>query len=180
MAIYELDGKKPDLAGGDVSNENCWIAPDAQVMGNVTFDTGTSVWFGAVLRGDNEQISVGKNSNIQELAVLHTDMGFPLTIGADCTIGHKAILHGCKIGGGTLIGKGAPIMNGAVLGAGCLIGAGALVPEGKQIPAGSMVLGAPGKVVRELDEGQQAALKMAAAGYVANSIRFRKGLKRID
>ncbi|MEM1316695.1 MAG: gamma carbonic anhydrase family protein [Pseudomonadota bacterium] len=180
MAIYELDGKVPDLAGSTTSNDKCWVAPDAQVMGNVLFEEGTSVWFGAVLRGDNERIAVGKNSNIQEMSVLHTDMGFPLTVGSDCTIGHKAILHGCTIGNGSLIGMGATIMNGAVIGDGCLIGAGALVPEGKQISAGSMVLGAPGKVVKELDENQRAALKMAAAGYVTNAARFRKGLKRID
>ncbi|EFL90465.1 gamma carbonic anhydrase family protein [Ahrensia sp. R2A130] len=180
MAIYELDGKRPDLAGSDTANDRCWIAPDAQVMGDVVLEEDASVWFGAVLRGDNERLHIGKNSNIQELCMLHTDMGFPLTVGADCTIGHKAILHGCTIGEGCLVGMGATIMNGAVIGEGCLIGAGALVPEGKEIPAGSMVIGAPGKVVRELNDGQKAALKMAAASYVANSARFRKGLKRLD
>lgn len=169
--IWELDGHAPRLAG------DAWVAQDANVIGKVVLGPAASVWFGATLRGDNEEISVGAGSNIQENCVLHTDMGFPLTIGADCTIGHSAILHGCTIGEGSLVGMGATILNGAVIGRGCLIGAGALITEGKHIPDGSLVMGAPGKVVRSLDAAAQERLRDSARGYVANARRFRAGLR---
>jgi carbonic anhydrase/acetyltransferase-like protein (isoleucine patch superfamily) len=168
--IWSLDGIAPTI------DPDSWIAPDAQLMGRVVIAPRASVWFGAVLRGDNEEISVGPGSNIQEHCVLHTDMGFPLSVGADCTIGHRAILHGCTIGEGSLIGMGATVMNGARIGRGCLIGAGALVPEGREVPDGALVMGAPGKVVRMLDEAAQERLRRSAAGYVANMRRFRAGL----
>lgn len=169
--IYELDGIAPLL------EEGAWAAPDANVIGKVTLEAEASVWFGATLRGDNERITVGRGSNVQEACVLHTDMGYPLEIGPDCTIGHKAMLHGCVIGAGTLIGMGATVLNGARIGRGCLIGAGALITEGKEIPDGMLVMGAPGKVVRELPEAQREALLMSAAHYRANAARFRAGLR---
>ncbi|MBY0136984.1 gamma carbonic anhydrase family protein [Paracoccus yeei] len=168
--IWELDGIAPLIAG------DAWVAPDAQVMGRVVLEAGASVWFGAVLRGDNEEIRVGCGSNVQDLTVCHTDMGHPLTIGADCTIGHRAILHGCTIEDGVLIGMGATVMNGARIGAGSLVGAGALVPEGKVIPPGSLVMGAPGRIVRELDAEARARLLKSAEGYRRNAVRFRQGL----
>ncbi|MBD9528285.1 gamma carbonic anhydrase family protein [Paracoccus sp. PAR01] len=168
--IWDLDGFSPQLA------DDAWVAPDAQLIGKVVLEEGASVWFGAVLRGDNEEIRVGRNSNVQELTVCHTDIGHPLTIGADCTIGHRAILHGCTIGDGVLIGMGAIILNGAKIGAGSLIGAGALVTEGKEIPPGSLVMGSPGKVVRELDDEARARLLKSAGGYRANAARFRAGM----
>ena len=169
--IYELDGIAPEI------HPEAWVAPGAHVMGRVVLGAGTSVWFGAALRGDNEPITVGQDTNIQENCVLHTDMGYPLLIGAFCTIGHKAMLHGCTIGDGTLIGMGATILNGAKIGKGCLIGACALVTEGKEIPDGSLVMGAPGKVVRMLDANARDRLLLSAAGYRANARRFAKGLR---
>ena len=170
--IYALDGVAPTLPeGGDF-----WIAPDANVIGKCILEAATSIWFGATLRGDNEPITVGEGSNIQENSVLHTDIGFPLTIGKGCTIGHKAMLHGCTIGDNSLIGMGATVLNGAVIGKNCLIGAGALITEGKTIPDGSLVMGAPGKVVRELDEAAIKGLEMSALGYQLNMRRFRDGL----
>ncbi|GGH47659.1 gamma carbonic anhydrase family protein [Frigidibacter albus] len=171
--IYALDGIAPEIAA------DAWVAPGAHLIGKVVLEAGASVWFGAVLRGDNEEIRVGAGSNLQENVVCHTDMGFPLVIGANCTIGHKAILHGCTIGEGSLIGMGATVLNGAKIGRSCLIGAGALVTEGKEIPDGSLVMGSPGKVVRMLDEAGQAALLRSAAGYRANAARFRAGLKEV-
>ena len=147
MTIYVLDGLSPELP----EEGRYWVAPDAAVIGRVRLGRNASVWFGAVLRGDNELIVVGENSNVQDHCVLHTDMGAPLTIGANCTIGHRAILHGCTVGDNSLIGMGATILNHAVIGRNCLIGANTLVTEGKQIPDGSLVLGSPGKVVRRLD-----------------------------
>ena len=173
MTLYSLDDVAPFLAeSGDV-----WVAPDANVIGNVVLRSSSSVWFGATLRGDNEVIDVGAGSNIQENCVLHTDMGYPMTIGENCTIGHKAMLHGCTIGDGTLIGMGATVLNGAKIGRGCLIGAGALITEGKEIPDGSMVVGAPGKVIRSLDEAAQERLLTSAHMYQANAFRFKNGLK---
>ncbi|SFI21815.1 gamma carbonic anhydrase family protein [Jannaschia pohangensis] len=169
--IYALDGITPDIA------DDAWVAPDANIIGAITLLAGSNVWFGATLRGDNERITLGRGSNIQEACVLHTDLGFPLTIGADCTIGHKAMLHGCTIGDGSLIGMGATVLNGARIGRGCLIGAGALITEGKVIPDGSLVMGAPGKVVRELDDAAQKALVQSAVHYCANAARFRDGLR---
>lgn len=172
MPTYALDGITPDLpASGDV-----WIAPGAHVIGAVTLGEAASVWFGATLRGDNERISVGDGSNIQENSVLHTDMGFPLTIGPDCTVGHKAILHGCTIGAGSLVGMGATVLNGARIGRNCLVGAGALVTEGKEIPDGVLVVGAPAKVVRDLTADQVAGLAASAERYRAAMRRFRNGL----
>lgn len=169
--IYTLDGVAPEI-GRDV-----WIAPDANIIGKVVLEDEAGIWFGATLRGDNEVIHVGRGTNIQENTVCHTDMGYPLVIGPDCTIGHKAMLHGCTIGAGTLIGMGATILNGAKIGAGCLIGAGALVTEGKEIPDGALVMGAPGKVVRMLDEAARARLLASAAGYRENARRFITGLR---
>lgn len=169
--IYTLDGIAPEI------DPAAWVAPDANIIGAVTLCADTSVWFGATLRGDNERITLGQGSNVQENCVLHTDMGFPLVIGANCTIGHKAMLHGCTIGDGTLIGMGATILNGAKIGRGCLIGAGALVTEAKEIPDFSLVMGAPGKVVRQLDEAAQARLIASALGYQKNARRFRTGLR---
>lgn len=168
--IYALDGIAPEVEG------DAWVAPTAVLIGRVVLEVEASVWFGAVLRGDNEEIRVGAGSNVQENCVLHTDMGYPLVIGADCTIGHKAMLHGCVIGDGSLIGMGATVLNGARIGKGCLIGAGALITEGKVIPDGSLVMGAPGRVVRNLDDAGRARLLASAAGYRANMRRFRAGL----
>lgn len=169
--IYTLDGIGPEIGRG------VWIAPDANIIGKVVLEDEAGIWFGATLRGDNEVIHVGRGTNVQENTVCHTDMGYPLVIGPDCTIGHKAMLHGCTIGAGTLIGMGATILNGARIGAGCLIGAGALVTEGKEIPDGSLVMGAPGKVVRMLDDAARARLLASAAGYRENARRFITGLK---
>lgn len=171
--IYELDGISPDIA------EDTWVAPDANVIGNVVLEAGASVWFGCTLRGDNEEIRVGAGSNVQENVVCHTDPGCPLLIGSDCTIGHKAMLHGCEIGAGSLIGMGATVLNGAKIGAGCLIGAGALIPEGKVIPDGSLVMGMPGKVVRELDAAARAGLLASADHYRQNMRRFRAGMRAL-
>ena len=171
--IYSLDGITPDIAA------SAWIAPDANLIGRIVIEGEASVWFGATLRGDNEEIRVGQGSNVQENCVLHTDMGFPLVIGPDCTIGHKAMLHGCVIGEGSLIGMGATVLNGARIGRGCLIGAGALITEGKEIPDGSLVMGAPGRVVRQLDEAARTRLLASAAGYRANARRFREGLREV-
>ncbi|WP_102866791.1 gamma carbonic anhydrase family protein [Pseudovibrio exalbescens] len=176
MTVYALDGVKPTLP----SSNEFWIAPSAEVIGHVRLDEEASVWFGAVLRGDNELISVGARSNIQDGAVLHTDPGCPLTIGTGCTIGHKAILHGCTIGDNALIGMGATVLNGAQIGKNCIIGANALVPEGKVIPDGSLVVGMPGKVVRELSAAQQERLQLSADVYVANWRRFKAGLSIIE
>jgi carbonic anhydrase/acetyltransferase-like protein (isoleucine patch superfamily) len=168
--IYALDGVTPQI------DTDTWIAPGAHVIGRVVLEAGASVWFGAALRGDNEEIRVGAGSNVQENCVFHTDMGYPMRIGANCTIGHKAMLHGCTIGDGSLVGMGATILNGAVIGKGCLIGAGALIPEGKVIPDGSLVMGMPGKVVRELDAAAQAKILSSAAHYRDRMRRFRAGL----
>ncbi|MCT8328777.1 gamma carbonic anhydrase family protein [Albidovulum sediminis] len=171
--IYTLDGIGPEIGRG------VWIAPDANIIGKVVLEDEAGIWFGATLRGDNEVIHVGRGTNLQENVVCHTDMGYPLVIGPDCTIGHKAMLHGCTIGAGTLIGMGATILNGARIGAGCLIGAGALVTEGKDIPDGSLVMGAPGKVVRVLDAAARARLLASAEGYRENARRFIAGLKAV-
>lgn len=173
MTLYALDGIAPELpADGDV-----WVAPDANVIGKVVLQSGASVWFGATLRGDNEQITIGAGSNVQENAVLHTDMGYPLTVGQGCTIGHKAMLHGCTIGDNSLIGMGATVLNGAQIGQNCLIGAGALITEGKVIPDNSLVMGAPGKVVRVLDAAAIEGLRRSALGYQANMRRFAGSLR---
>ncbi len=164
---------------GDVSpqvDDTAWIAPGCHVIGNVVLGAESSIWFGTTIRGDNEPIIVGTGSNVQENCVLHTDPGCPLTIGAGCTIGHKAMLHGCTIGDNSLIGMGATVLNGAVIGKNCLIGAGALVTENKVIPDGSLVLGVPAKVIRDLDDGAIAKLRASAAHYAQNAARFRRDL----
>jgi len=173
MPALALDGLAPKLPG----EGRYWIAPNATLIGDVELKADASVWFGAVLRGDNEPIVVGLRSNVQDLSVIHTDIGFPATIGADCTIGHRAILHGCTIGDNSLVGMGAIVLNGAAIGRNCLVGAGALIPEGKQIPDNSLVIGAPGRVVRELHAAAIDALGAAASHYVQNWKRFAAGLR---
>ena len=171
--IYSLGDKTPQI------DQDAWIAPGCHVIGAVTLGPASSVWFGSTLRGDNEMITLGAGSNVQENCVLHTDMGSPLTIGTGCTIGHKAMLHGCMIGDSSLIGMGATVLNGAVIGKNCLIGAGALITEGKIIPDGSLVMGAPGKVVRTLDAAAIAGLRASAQTYRENAARFRRDLKPV-
>ncbi len=171
--VYELDGVSPDI------DRRAWIAPGCHLIGKVTVMDLASVWFGTTIRGDNERITIGAGSNVQENCVLHTDMGFPLVIGTNCTIGHKAMLHGCTIGNNTLIGMGATVLNGAVIGDNCLIGAGALITEGKVIPAGSLVMGI-GKIVRELDAAAVQSLTTSALHYQENAARFRAGMKEIS
>ncbi len=173
MAVYNLGDCAPDLPKDD----EYWIAPNAAVIGNVILKKNASVWFSVTIRGDNDPITVGENSNVQDGSVLHSDHGVPLTIGDNVTVGHMVILHGCTIGDNSLIGIGAVVLNGAVIGKNCLIGAGALVTEGKVIPDGSMVVGQPGKIVRELTEGQIAALEMSAQHYVQNWRRFATDLR---
>ncbi|MGJ8564793.1 MAG: gamma carbonic anhydrase family protein [Alphaproteobacteria bacterium] len=172
MTIYALDGVSPKLA------DDAWVAPTADVMGNVELETQSSIWFGAVLRGDNDLIKIGASSNIQDNSVLHTDPGQPLVIGQGVTVGHKVMLHGCTIGDNCLIGIGSTILNGAVIGNNCIIGAHALITEGKIIPDNSMVIGAPGKVVKTLSDAQIGMLKMNAQVYVHNAARFSKGLEK--
>ena len=176
MTLYALDGIEPQLPDDGA----CWVAPDAVLIGKVRLERNASVWFGAVLRGDNEWITVGEGSNVQDGAVLHTDPGLPLTVGRNCTIGHRAILHGCTIGDNSLVGMGATILNGARIGSNCLIGANALVTEGKVIPDNSLVMGTPAKVVRVLDADAVAHLSNAAANYVRNWQRYAKGLKQVQ
>jgi len=174
--IYKVNENKPQFP----EDGDFWVAPDANVIGKIRLNTGASVWFGATLRGDNEWIDIGAGSNVQENSVLHTDIGFPLTIGRNCTIGHKAILHGCTIGDQSLIGILAIVLNGAQIGRNCLIGAGALITEGKIIPENSLVVGAPGKVVRSLTEAEIEGLLASATGYQTNMRRFAKGLEVIS
>lgn len=173
MAIYELDQVAPRVA------QSAWVADSAQVMGNVELAQDSSIWFGAILRGDTETIRIGRGSNIQDGSVLHADMGKPLTVGENVTVGHKVMLHGCTIGDNSLIGIGAVVLNGAKIGKGCLVGAGALVTEGKEFPDGSMIIGSPAKVVRALSAEQQEGLKLGALQYVENARRFQRGLKKI-
>ena len=170
--IYELDGVRPEVA------ETAWIAPTAVLIGDVHVEDGASVWFGAVIRGDNEPIVIGRGSNVQENSVLHTDRGYPLSVGADCTIGHKAMLHGCTIEDGALVGMGATVLNGATVGAGSLVGATALITEGKTVPARHLVLGSPAKAIRELDAAAVEGLLASAAHYRENAERFRRGLRQ--
>lgn len=172
MPLYALEGIAPTVPPAG----SWWMAPDATVIGKVTLQEGVGIWFGAVLRGDNERIALGRDTNIQEHSMLHTDPGFPLTIGDGCTIGHRAILHGCTIGDNSLVGMGATILNGARIGTNCLIGANALVTENKVIPDNSLVMGAPAKVVRDLDEAAIARLKVSAANYVRNWKRYAERL----
>jgi carbonic anhydrase/acetyltransferase-like protein (isoleucine patch superfamily) len=173
MALYALDGVAPRVA------EGAWVADSAQVMGNVELGENASVWFGSVLRGDTEVIRIGRGSNIQDGSVLHADIGKPLTVGDNVTVGHKVMLHGCTIGDGSLIGIGAIVLNGAKIGRGCIVGAGALVTEGKEFPDGSMIIGSPAKVVRALTPEQQQGLRWSAEHYIENARRFSAGLTQI-
>jgi carbonic anhydrase/acetyltransferase-like protein (isoleucine patch superfamily) len=173
--VYRLGAATPQLP----PEGQYWIAPNAVVLGNVILKQNASIWFGATLRGDNDPIIVGENSNVQDGSVLHTDAGVPLTIGANVTIGHMVMLHGCTIGDGSLIGIGSVVLNGAKIGKGCLIGANSLITEGKEIPDHSMVMGSPGKVVRTLDEGAVAMLAMSAAHYVENWKRYAAELEPV-
>jgi carbonic anhydrase/acetyltransferase-like protein (isoleucine patch superfamily) len=176
MPIYALDDVEPTLpASGAV-----WIAPDAHVIGRVTLGEDVGVWFGAVIRGDNDPISIGARTNIQDGAMLHADPGVPLTIGADVTVGHHAILHGCSVGDNSLIGMGATVLNRARIGANCIVGANALVTEGKEFPDFSLIVGAPAKAVRTLDPATAAQLRASAEHYVANARRYAARLRRID
>lgn len=176
MPVYALGDHAPDLPPAGTY----WIAPDAHVIGRVTLGADVGVWFGAVLRGDNEPIVVGDRTNIQEGAMLHTDPGFPVTAGAGCTIGHHAIVHGCTLGDNVLIGMSATIMNGAQIGANSLVGAGALVTEHKIFPERSLIVGAPAKAVRTLDEAAAEQLRQSAARYVQAWRRFADGLRRLE
>ncbi|MCO6057019.1 gamma carbonic anhydrase family protein [Pseudomonas sp. MOB-449] len=162
------------------AHPDSWTAPTATLVGKVRLDAGASVWFGAVLRGDNELIHIGENSNVQDGTVMHTDMGYPLNIGRSVTIGHNAMLHGCSVGDFSLIGINAVVLNGAKIGKYCIIGANALIPEGKEIPDGSLVMGSPGKVVRDLTEQQKTMLEASAAHYVHNAQRYARDLAEQD
>ena len=173
MAIYRLNDEEPRIAA------SAWVADSAQVMGRVTLADDASVWFGAVLRGDTEWLTIGQRSNVQDGSVLHSDIGIPLTIGNDVTIGHQVMLHGCTIGDGSLIGIQSVVLNGARIGNHCLVGAGSVVTEGKVFPEGSMIFGAPAKVVKQLTPEQIAGLKLSALHYVQNAQRFRTGLVKI-
>ena len=174
MTIYALDGVLPRLPG----EGRYWIASTASVIGGVTLDDDVGIWFGAVLRGDGEPIVIGAESNLQDMAVVHTDPGCPVTVGRGCTIGHRAILHGSTIGDNTLVGMGAVILNRARIGANCIVGAGALVTEGREVPQGSLVMGVPAKVVRPLTPDEIGRNRISAAHYVANWRRFAKGLRQ--
>ena len=173
MAVYEVDGKTPQV------DSTAWIADSAQVMGHVTLGPDASVWFGCVLRGDTESMTIGEGSNIQDLTVMHADHGLPLTIGEHVTVGHKVMLHGCTIGDESLIGIGAIVLNGARIGKNCLVGAGSLVTEGKEFPDGSMIMGTPAKVVRQLTPEQIEGLRLSAQHYIDNARMFRATLKKL-
>jgi carbonic anhydrase/acetyltransferase-like protein (isoleucine patch superfamily) len=172
--IFELDGHAPEI------DPTAWVAPTATVIGKVRLGPGASVWFGAVLRGDTEWIEVGEGSNVQENSVFHTDLGFPLSVGQGCTIGHKAMLHGCTIADNALVGMGATVLNGAVIARDSLVGACALVTEGKRFDPGSLIVGAPARAIRALTAGQIEGLRGSARHYRENAQRFRSGLKRIN
>lgn len=170
--IFSLGDRKVEIRG-----EDYWVADNATVIGSVVLENNASVWFNAVIRGDNDVITIGENSNVQDGSVLHTDPGVKLTIGKNVTVGHQVMLHGCTIGDNSLIGINSVILNGAKIGKNCLIGANSLIPENKEIPDGSLVMGSPGKVVRELTPEQQAELELSAMSYVNNFKRFKKELK---
>ena len=173
MAVYALDGVAPTVA------DSAWIADSAQVMGSVELGEDVSIWFGAVLRGDTETLRLGRGTNIQDGSVLHTDVGKPLVLGENVTVGHRVVLHGCTVGDGSLIGIGAIVLNGAKIGKACLVGAGALVTEGKEFPDGSMILGSPAKVVRQLSPAQIEGLLASARHYVDNAARYKNGFVKI-
>lgn len=175
MTLHALDGHSPSLPAGF-----SFVAESATVIGKVRLGEDASVWFGSVVRGDNEPITIGARSNVQDLCVLHSDPGFPLVVGMNCTIGHRATLHGCSVGEGTLVGMSATILNGARIGKHCIIGAGALITEGQEIPDGVLVLGVPGRVDRALTEDEIVRLKQSADHYVANARRFAAGLTKFE
>jgi carbonic anhydrase/acetyltransferase-like protein (isoleucine patch superfamily) len=173
MGLYSLDEHRVKTPGAG----KFWVADNAVVLGKVTIGEGASVWFNAVVRGDNDPIVIGPGTNIQDGSVLHADPGFPLTIGRDCTVGHMVMLHGCEIGDECLIGIGAIVLNGAKIGAQCLIGAGALIPEGKVIPPRSVVFGSPGKVAREVSEDNLVRMRSGADHYKNRWPKYVAGLK---
>ena len=173
MALYELDGKAPQLGDG------AWVADSAQVIGDVELGANASIWFGVVIRGDNDTIRIGRNCNVQDLSMLHSDEGVPLTLGDNVSIGHQVMLHGCTIGDGSLIGIQAVILNNAKIGRNCIVGAGSVVTEGKEFPDNSLIFGSPAKLIRTLDEKGQAMTAYIAKHYVENGERYRRGLKKI-
>jgi carbonic anhydrase/acetyltransferase-like protein (isoleucine patch superfamily) len=175
MPIYAIDGIEPDFDDA----ESNWIAPDATIVGQVKLGRNVGIWFGAVVRGDNEPISIGTGTNIQEHTVMHTDAGYPLTVGSGCTIGHRATLHGCTIADNCLVGIGAIVMNGAVIGANSIVGAGALVTEGKVFPDNSLIVGSPARAIRTLDAKAIDSLRRSAMHYVENARRFKAGMKPV-
>ena len=174
MTLYALGADRPEI------HDDTWVAPDANLIGKVVLERAASVWFGCTIRADHEEIRIGEGSNVQENCVMHIDAGYPLTIGAGCTIGHKVMLHGCTIGDNTLIGMGATVLNGARIGKNCLIGAGALITEGKEIPDGSLVMGMPGKVVRALDDATIQSMRGSALRYQENMRRFREDMTEVS
>ena len=176
MPLYSIDGVGPEFA----DESNVWIAPDVTIIGRVHIGKDVGIWFGAAIRGDNEPIAIGARTNVQEHVVMHTDPGFPLTIGEGCTIGHRALLHGCTIGENSLIGMGAIVLNGARVGRNCLVGAGALVTEGKVFEDNSLIVGAPARAMRVLNANAIEKLKQSAAHYVGNARRFKIGLERLS
>ncbi|MEM9422519.1 MAG: gamma carbonic anhydrase family protein [Pseudomonadota bacterium] len=176
MALYALDDVEPEI----VDPSTTWIAPSARVIGKVRIQPGANVWFGAVLRGDNEWIEIGPRANVQDMAMLHTDLGYPLHVGEGCTVGHKAILHGCSLGDFSLVGMGATVLNGASLGSFSIVGANALVSEGKTIAEKTLAVGVPAREVKALGDSAMTMLKRSAESYVENAKRFRQGLRRLD
>ncbi|KIQ31734.1 hypothetical protein RT97_14450 [Variovorax paradoxus] len=173
MALYELDGVAPQLATG------AWVADSAEVIGNVKLGENASIWFGAVLRGDNETMSIGRNSNVQDMSMLHSDPGSPLTVGENVTIGHQVMLHGCTIGDNSLIGIQAVVLNNAKIGRNSIVGAGSVVTEGKEFPDNSLIFGSPAKVMRTISDEDAARLRHGSEHYVENAVRYAKGLKKI-
>lgn len=173
MPLYEIAGAAPTIG------DKAWVAPSADLIGDVQLGEQASIWFGAVVRGDNTPIAIGARSNVQEGAALHSDPGAPLTIGEEVTVGHHAVLHGCTIGARSLIGMGAIVLNRAVIGEDCIVGAGALVTEGKAFPAGSLIVGSPARAVRTLDDAAKAMLRGSAAVYVAKAAEYAAGLKQV-
>ena len=174
MPIFRLGAARPQIAA------DAYVAPGACVVGQVRLEAQASIWFGAVLRGDNEPIAIGARSNVQDGAVLHTDPGFPLTLGTAVSVGHQAMLHGCTVGDGTLVGIQAVVMNGSVIGRDCLVGAGALVTEGKSFPDRSLIIGAPAKAVRTLSDSEVAWLQRSAAVYAERGARYARELKEME
>lgn len=173
MALYELDGVAPQLASG------AWVADSAEVIGNVKLGENASIWFGAVLRGDNETMTIGRNSNVQDMSMLHSDPGSPLTVGENVTIGHQVMLHGCTIGDNSLIGIQAVVLNNAKIGRNSIVGAGSVVTEGKEFPDNSLIFGSPAKVMRTISDEDAARLRHGSEHYVENAVRYAKGLKKI-